>query len=108
MLTRETLKKLLSYNPCTGEFRWKEQNPPRRRIPVGRIAGWRKSDGYVQIGIEGETYYAHVLAWLYVYGEWPDEIDHLNEIKWHNSIFNLLNGTHSDNLSRYYRNRRWS
>lgn len=107
MIALSTLKKLLSYNPCTGEFHWKPQNPPRPRIPVGRRAGWRKKDGYIHLQVEGKTYYAHVLAWFYVYGEWPLEIDHIDEVKWHNGIFNLLNGTHSDNLRRYYFNRRW-
>lgn len=106
MLTQERLKEMLGYNPCTGQFFWKPGRP-RPRIPVGRQAGWiKKDDGYVQIGIDKKTYYAHVLVWLYVHGEWPSEIDHLDENKSNNSVFNLLNVTHADNLRRHYRNRR--
>lgn len=103
MITQKRLREVLRYNPCTGQFHWRIS---RQRIWPGQQAGWKKKDGYVQVGVDGETYYAHVLAWLYIYGKWPNEIDHLDENKSSNGILNLLNVSHSDNMRRHYSNRR--
>ena len=46
---------------------------------------------------------AHRLAWLYVYGCWPDEIDHINQIRDDNRIANLRSvdrTTNCQNASR--------
>jgi hypothetical protein len=106
MLTLERLKELLRYNSCTGEFYWRETGVARPAIQAGKQAGWRKTDGYIQIGIDRKTYYAHVLAWLYTHGDWPQEIDHLDNDKSNNRVLNLLNVNHSDNLRRYYQTSR--
>jgi hypothetical protein len=37
------------------------------------------------------------LAWLYVHGEWPDQIDHINHNTSDNRICNLRNVSHSVN-----------
>jgi hypothetical protein len=103
MLTQDRLKEMLRYNPCTGLFYWRPGRP-RPRIPVGKQAGWLTNDGYIQIGIDKKTYYAHVLAWLYTYGEWPRTIDHLDENKSNNRVLNLLNVTQAENMRRYYHN----
>lgn len=53
-----------------------------RKANVGDVAGCVDKDGYIQIRLKGKMYPAHRLAWLYVYGEWPqDEIDHINCVK---------------------------
>ena len=78
-LTQDRLKELLHYDPDTGVFTWIQKPAPRGRAIIGSVAGGLKQHGYITIGINQREYYAHRLAWLYVYGEWPeDQIDHIN------------------------------
>ena len=78
------LMELLDYNPDSGIFRWKPRSATTIRIADWnirwgwKIAGWRNS-GRISMRIENVRYYAHRLAWVYVYGsEPPNEIDHIN------------------------------
>ena len=62
---------------------------------------WRAgsfTQGYIQIRIDGSLYYAHCLAWLYVYGVWAtNQLDHKDTIRHHNWIENLRDVTNSEN-----------
>jgi hypothetical protein len=95
MITQSELKELLDYNLETGIFTWKIK--PCKKVNVGNIAGTKKY-GYIQITINFKKYYAHRLAWLYIYGEFPkNEMDHINRNKIDNRISNLRNATRSQN-----------
>ncbi|EFE1615700.1 hypothetical protein CKI87_000297 [Escherichia coli] len=61
---------VLDYNKETGIFTWKKKLSARGA--VGKVAG-TISYGYNAINIDGVRYFAHRLAWLYVYGEWPKQ-----------------------------------
>lgn len=65
-----------SYDPETGVWLWR--NPPlktRRDIAeIGKPAGTvDKRDGSLKLTLDGKIHRASRLAWLYVYGEWPDK-----------------------------------
>jgi hypothetical protein len=68
-LTAERLRKLLSYEPATGIFRWLVRTS--NRVRVGSVAGSKRADGYRKIAIDGISYVAQRLAVLHVTGEWP-------------------------------------
>lgn len=86
MLTQEYLKQILTYNIDTGVFNWAK----RRKVTPGSVAGCDSAHRYIRIKIDGKTYYAHRLAWLYVYGSLPEhEIDHINGNPKDNRIQNL-------------------
>jgi hypothetical protein len=94
-VTQEQLKTLLDYDPRTGVFRWREG---RSNIAEGDVAGCKRKDGYILIGIDGIVYLAHRLAWLYMQGKWPPRgIDHRNTDKGDNRWRNLRLATTSQN-----------
>lgn len=87
MLTAERVREVLSYDPETGVFVWKQS---RGKAKAGSVAGSKNSDGYLLIGLDREHPSAHRLAWLYVYGEWPTgHLDHIDCNKTNNAIGNL-------------------
>ena len=88
MLTQAELKKMLTYNPETGDFTW--VTAPAQSVKVGEIAGSKDTYGYHKIALQRKTYKAHRLAWLYMYGEFPSSpIDHINGVRHDNRIENL-------------------
>jgi len=104
MITQELLKELLHYDPETGIFVWKKKISCK--VIVGGIAG-SKTNGYLEIGIFGKSYKAHRLAWLYIFGVWPNfDIDHKDSIKHHNWIDNLREVTKSGNQQNQIRAQR--
>ena len=97
MLTQQELKKLVTYDPDTGIFRW-AADVGTGKIKAGEIAGSYDSKGYLRIGINGRKYKSHRLAWLYVHGCFPeDEIDHINRVRDDNRIENLRAVTGAEN-----------
>jgi hypothetical protein len=104
MLTAERLRELLDYDPLTGVFLWKV--PRAQVIKAGDLAGTFCAKGYRKIIVDGRSYKAHRLAWLYVYGEWPaDQIDHINRVKDDNRIANLRSVTNGENRANTLVNR---
>jgi hypothetical protein len=96
MMTQTRLKELLHYSPETGVFTWLVN---RKRGKAGCPAGHIEPNGYLSIGIDGERYGAHRLAWLYVHGSLPkQEIDHINRFRADNKIENLRESTPAENI----------
>ena len=94
-LSQEKLKYHLYYDPETGEFIW--VRPTNNGINAGDIAGHiDDSKGYVTISLFGQHYYAHNLAWFYVYGVWK-RIDHKNGHGINNKLLNLRPATTQQN-----------
>lgn len=93
----EEVAELLDYNPDTGEFIRKKRTS--NSIKVGDTAGTTNSEGYRQVSIRGKQYYAHRLAWLLHYGEWPrQDLDHINHTRADNRITNLRLADRSTNM----------
>ena len=88
-LTLARLKEVLDYNPETGRFIWLKTLS--RRAVAGKVAGsFRNNDGYRQIGIDGSSYLAHRLAWMYQHGAMPPvQTDHGNGVRDDNRSGNL-------------------
>lgn len=86
MLTHERLIEALDYDADSGVFTWKLSIGSTKR---GRIAGGKTHHGYRALGLDGTLYYAHRLAWFYIYKETPHEVDHIDRDRSNNRIANL-------------------
>lgn len=95
VLTQARLKALLSYSKRSGLFRWLVN---RGKAKVGQVAGSIREDQYVLISVDGRLFYAHVLAHLYVLGEFPAErLDHRDRNPTNNRWLNLRPATCGQN-----------
>lgn len=97
-LTQDRLKELLHYDPETGVFTWRRDMQGKMAF-AGQEAGSINSRGYREIGVDGRSYYAHRLAWLYMHGYLPNRIDHKNLNTSDNSARNIRECTQSSNVA---------
>ena len=94
-VTQEGLTSRLFYDQTYGVFSWVKAC---RGIKVTDKVGVISVHGYHVIMINKRNYFAHRLAWLYVYGELPKKfIDHINGVKTDNRIANLREVNKSEN-----------
>jgi len=89
IITAERLRELLIYNPDIGDFR--DRN-------TGKLVGAPGGNGYWLLFLDGRSYLAHRLAWLYQKGSWPPRgLDHRDLDKSNNRWTNLRLATHGQN-----------
>jgi hypothetical protein len=87
---------MLRYDPETGVFYWRKKTS--KKTVIGKEAGGKNVAGYIVIGIAGKIYYAHRLAWIYMTGNCPSQVDHADNVKTNNRWKNLRAATHQQNV----------
>ena len=85
----EALHTKFHYDPLTGQF---------TRRDNGRLVGYVHKSGYVKITLLGKEHRAHRLAFLYIEGRMPKNIDHVNTNKADNRWCNLRECSHLENM----------
>tara|TARA_R100000541_G_scaffold34564_1_gene42964 strand:- start:1864 stop:2406 length:543 start_codon:yes stop_codon:yes gene_type:complete len=104
---QSTLKELVTYNPETGKMFWKARTAKHINSSSALKSFNTRYAGNEIKTIDGKGYYhgsfggkflrVHRLAWLYVYGEMPKTIDHINGDRTDNRIVNLKSVTNQEN-----------
>ena len=97
MLTADRLREVLTYDPATGEFRWRIPRPACRPGDIcGRVGKW----GYREIGVDGTLYKACRLAVLYMTGSFPSgDVDHEDRRRDNDAWHNLRPCTRRQNMA---------
>lgn len=111
-----TLGELLAYDSETGVLTWRGR--PRELFVKRRAwARWNTCfagkdalatptiGGYRHGRIFYKQYKAHRVIWALVYGEWPEEVDHINGVRADNRLANLRAVTRSENMRNKKRHR---
>lgn len=95
------IKDYIDYNPDTGVFTWLKTTRPKPgtggRGAPGSIAGCEGPQGYLVVAFRGVVYRAHRVAWWWVNGTQPPQIDHINRNIKDNRIVNLRAATAAGN-----------
>lgn len=87
-LSVEDLRRRVHYDPVTGEM----------YVIGGYKKKYKKSlFGYLRITLDGVTYMQHRVAYYFMTGIQPDEVDHINNVHHDNRYENLRAATKTEN-----------
>lgn len=94
-ITHDEIKARFDYNPDTGILTHKTTIGG---VKVGSIAGTKNNAGHLYIGLNYKTVAVHRVAWFWMTGVWPENVDHKNRVRADNIWTNLREATHSKNM----------
>jgi hypothetical protein len=101
-ITGDYVREVLHYSPDTGIFTWRVKL--NRRINIGSIAGYNRTDKYKIVRINKKQYRASRLAWLYMTNAHPiNDIDHIDGNPTNNIFSNLRDVTTAENIQNQKR-----
>ena len=88
-ITQALVREWFDYNTLTGVVTRKKQSLNNKHA-VGEVVGSKDAEkGYLYTQFFGKRYKLHRLIWLWMTGEWPDNIDHKDRRRDNNIWTNL-------------------
>lgn len=101
MISREYLLEYFNYDPETGILSVKKprKSTAGRFREVGAPVGTLTEHGYLKVGCKGKPQYIHRIAFMFMTGEVPDCIDHINGDRTDNRWDNLRGCTKQQNCT---------
>lgn len=94
----ERLNELFTYEPLTGDLRWKSVPPQFKRAKPGDLVGTIGAKGYRVVGIDRIYYLAHRIIWKMMTGADPvDQVDHEDTNRLNNRWNNLREADNGKN-----------
>lgn len=103
-LTPQLIKQVLNYDASTGHLIWTSGLHSKRMLPGSRAGSLVKKSGYRQISFLGNTYPEHRFIWFMQTGEWPEQVDHIDQDRSNNKWSNLRAVTKAENARNRSRN----
>jgi hypothetical protein len=109
VLTYDEVREKFTFYEDSGQFIWNSRNRESFNTKAGfsifnaRFAGrpfggLHEATGYIYGNVGGRVFAAHRLIWLWMTGEWPDQVDHINGMRNDNRWCNLRNVDRSANM----------
>ena len=95
-MNQSDLKSMIEYDPINGKFKWIINQGLRARNGQF-ITPTITNKGYERFQVMGKKFMAHRLAWLYMTGNWPSQIDHINRNPSDNRWLNLREVSNAEN-----------
>jgi hypothetical protein len=99
MIDQDYIRHIATYDPETGEFvRIKKKSWTGNWYNCHSVPKSITEYGYFQMNVNGRPYVIHRLIWLWMTGEWPDDIDHIDGDRQNNKWKNLRSISRQENL----------
>lgn len=119
-LTQKIVRELLHYCPDSGHLAWKPRPVETSKVKrvckawntrySGKITGIIRNKHnkrvYGVLRLYRRRYYAHRVIWLYMTGEWPSRVDHIDGDGTNNTWINLREVSHRTNCMNKRKSRR--
>jgi hypothetical protein len=94
-MTAKRARELFDYDLQTGVLSWRSTG-----LPAGRSS---TSHPYLVVYADRQKLYVHRLAWLWMTGEWPAVVDHIDGDSLRNAWANLRNTSQAWNMQNRHR-----
>ena len=92
------LKQRFEYDAESGVLYWKKASKRWIGKQAGALHTANRGKKYFRCTLDGDSIYCHRIIWAIVYGESPDNIDHIDGDGLNNKLSNLRRVQHSVNL----------